>query len=84
MTTAHTPAPLAWRSAFLTASTWAGATATPDELTFALANYSEGQSPEAAVAVLKHRRRLVSRGLLRVRRERDGQAAAAASTEEND
>lgn len=78
------PVPQAWRSAFLTASTWAGATATPDELTFALANYREEQSPDEAVAVLKHRRRLVSRGLLRVRRERDGHSAVAASDEEND
>lgn len=75
MTSPHTPVPAAWRIAFLTASTWAGATATADELAFALASYTEGQTPDAAVAMLKHRRRLVERGLLRARRTREGNAA---------
>lgn len=58
--------PQQWRVAFLTASTWASATASASELAFALANWTVGQTPEAAVAVLKHRRGLVQRGLLRV------------------
>lgn len=79
--TSHSTPPQVWRVQFLTLSTWASATATPDELAFALASYREGQTPQEAVATLKHRRALVSRGLLRVRRERDGHTAA---TEEND
>jgi hypothetical protein len=72
--------PNTWRTAFLTASTWAGATATDLELAFALANFSPEQTPEEAVATLKHRRLLVTKGLLRVRRSRDGDT----SDDEND
>jgi len=64
-----------FRSAFLAASTWARATATPTELAFALAEWKPGQTIEHAIARQRSRRELDRRGLLR-KQEREAKAAA--------
>lgn len=77
MTTAlshGSPVPQSWRCAFLTLSTWSGAVATALELQYALDHWSSTATPEAAVATLKHRRRLERQGLLRIRRTAEGNA----------
>jgi len=61
--------------AFLSASTWASATATPKELAFALADWHPGQTVEHAIARQRSRRELDRRGLLR-KQEREAKAAA--------
>ena len=69
------PTLAAFRVAFLTASTWAQATATPTELEYALANWKEGQSVAFALSRLQSRRALERRGLLR-KQEREAKEAA--------
>lgn len=73
---AAAPATLAaFRVAFLSASTWAQATATPTELQYALANWAEGQTVAFAISRLLSRRALDRRGLLR-KQEREAKEAA--------
>ncbi len=64
-----------FRVAFLTASTWASATATPKELAFAISDWQPGQTVEHALARQRSRRELDRRGLLR-KMEREAKAAA--------
>ncbi len=82
MTTPPTTSPLyappdltSFRLAFLTASTWAMATATPTELAYAEANWTPGQTVEHALARQRSRRELDRRGLLR-KQEREAKAKA--------
>lgn len=53
-----------WRSQFLTASTWAGVTASDKELIFALQSWTPDLTIEQALAKMKNRRALERRGLL--------------------
>lgn len=64
-----------FRVAFLTASTWAQATATETELAYAIANWQPGQSVAFALSRLQSRRALDKRGLLR-KQEREAKEAA--------
>lgn len=56
---------VAFRVAFLTASTWAQATATDIELLFVLAKWTPDLTVEEALAEMLERRLLDRRGLLR-------------------
>ena len=55
----------AFRSRFLSLSTWAGATATDLELQYAIYHWHPGQTPESAVETLKRRRGAVAAGEVR-------------------
>lgn len=59
------PALAAFRSAFLTASTWAQCTASDPELARAIEQWTPEQTVEDAIARLRSRRALERRGLLR-------------------
>lgn len=68
---------LAFRVAFLTASTWNSTTATDTELLFALSKWTPETTVEHALAQLMSRRALERRGLLR-KQEREAREAADA------
>lgn len=69
-----------FRTAFLTASTWAQCTASEPELAYAMANWEPGQTVEDAIARLKSRRQLERRGIL----QREARAAKAAAESGDD
>lgn len=63
------PALAAFRSAFLTATTWAQCTASDTELARAIEQWTPEQTVEDALARLRSRRALERRGLLRRKAE---------------